>query len=377
MQAITLSEITYQIDEAIEAFFGGEIFWVKAEITDVKKYPQKKWCFVTLVEKRGEQICAKLKANIWSTGYAAVQKFEHLAQQSFENGLEIICAITIKHHPVYGISAEIIDIDTSFSIGKIIEERALTLQKLVTTMPKDIRLQDGFYYTTNNTLPMPNIPQRIALVTATNSDGYRDFEQEVNNNIYGYKFKLDFYAVNVQGEEGAKTIFNALNTIKENASKYDIVALVRGGGSQLDFKPFNDFEVCALIATFPIPVLTGIGHDSNTSIADLMGTQYKTPTKVANFIVTTVLEFEQNLLYMQEQIVSKYQQRWLQETTYVQQIKRLLNASNPSLLLKKGYAILEQNSKIITSVKQLEKGLPISAQLGDGSVILKLSNEEL
>jgi exodeoxyribonuclease VII large subunit len=374
-QTLTLSELLYQVDEAIEAFFGGEIFWIKAEITDVKKYPSKRWCFVTLVEKDGEQIIGKAKANIWNTGYASVLKFEEATKQEFGNGLEIICAVTVKHHKVFGLSFEILNIDTTFAVGKIQEEKELTLEKLLRNHPKTIQLIEGQYYSYNQQILMPAVPQRIALLTAQNSDGLRDFVKELQENNYGYQFVVDAYYIGVQGDGASATIVEALQQVQTQIDKYDVLVMVRGGGSQLDFKPFNNYDVCALIANFALPILTGIGHDANVCIADLMARGFKTPTKVAHFIVDRCMQWEQSILQLQDKANRKAQDKLQQETNYLQQIKRILKASNPELLLQKGYAIVRDLDNVITSTNEVYDNQNLQIQLANGQIEVVVKNK--
>jgi exodeoxyribonuclease VII large subunit len=375
-EAISLSELSYQVQEAIIGYFDTDIIWVKAEISDVKKYASKRWCFLTLVEKQGENIVAKFKANIWAYGYNALQKFEAAAKRPFENGLEIICAVKISSHAVYGLAAEIVDIDISFTLGKIENDRQLTLEKLLTDFPQEIRLIRDEFITTNNQLHLPIIPQRIALIGAKNSDGFRDFLKELLDNNYGYQFKVTVFNVSVQGESAVDDMCKAIQLINESKNEFDIVALVRGGGSLLDFKPFNEFALAAAVATCKIPILSGIGHDSNTSIVDLMSRQYKTPTKVAAYILDILFDYESNLLGIQEQIFLKTERMINTEKQFIAYSKRLIKSAHPDHWLKKGFAIVTQNEKIRSSASQINSSIDLNIKFIDGTITAQIKTIE-
>ena len=153
--------------------------------------------------------------------------------------------------------------------------------------------------------------QRIALVTAPNSDGQRDFKQEMANNQYGYAFAVTEFLTQIQGDNSSKLIVQQLQLIESQMEKYDLVVIVRGGGSQTDFKPFDDYELSKYVASFPLPVFTGIGHDRNTSIVDMMARQYKTPTKVASSIVDHNYNFESALVNLKERFFHRIGVRYM------------------------------------------------------------------
>jgi exodeoxyribonuclease VII large subunit len=374
--AISLSELSYQVQEAIDGYFAGEIIWVKAEISDVKKYASKRWCFLTLLEKQGEQIVAKFRANIWTYGYNALLRFEEATKQSFDSGLEIICAVRISSHAVYGIAAEVVDIDISFAIGKVENDRQATINKLIAEHPNHIKLIDGQMVTYNNTISIPAIPQRIALIAAKGSDGYRDFLKEVTENNYGYSFNVAQFNVSVQGESAVSDMCKAIALINSDAKSFDVVALVRGGGSLLDFKPFNEYDLALAIATCEVPILAGIGHDANTSIADLVARQFKTPTKVAGFLVDQLFHFEASILGVQDRIAQRCERLINTELQFVSYAKRLLTSAHPNHWLQKGFAILKQGEKVIGNMEHIDQEKELIAQLYNGKIRTTINSIE-
>lgn len=346
---LKLSELIAEIDEAIHHRFTGETFWITAEITDVKKMPDKRWCFLKFIEKEGNFIIAEMKAVFWSHNYTFVEEFEKLTKQIFANGLEITCEVKIRFHARYGLDVEVLAIDHSYSVGKIILEKEKTLLRLITENPSIVQLIDGEYLTYNQQLALPLVMQKIALITAPNSDGQRDFVQEMQNNQYGYAFKIEMYATTVQGESAVANMLKELKQIHIIQQQYDAVAIVRGGGSQIDFAPFEDYELAKMVAGFPLPIFTGIGHDSNTSIVDMMARHLKTPTKVAANIVEHNFYFENEIMQLHDKMNLAIENKLYHAKMQLQQIKSTIKAYSPESILAKGYAIITKNNKIITN----------------------------
>ena len=172
---LQLSELVALVQETIEDRFYEDSFWITAEITDVKKYESKRWCFLKFIEKQGNTIATEMQGVFWANGFQHILRFERLTKQAFKDGIEISCRVQVKFHPKYGLKLEVLEIDTSFVIGKTEEERQNILERLLKENPFHIRLIDDEYITTNKQLKLPPVVQRVALVTAPNSDGQRDF----------------------------------------------------------------------------------------------------------------------------------------------------------------------------------------------------------
>jgi len=292
---LQLSELAAMVQETIEDRFYNDSFWITAEITDVKKYESKRWCFLKFIEKIGTHIATEMQAVFWANAYQQIILFEKITRQTFKDGIEVACRVAVKFHPRYGLKLEVLEIDTSFALGKLEQERQQTLDRLLKENAHNIQLIDDEYITFNNQLKLPSVVQRIALITAPNSDGQRDFINELSHNPYGYRFKVHAFLTQIQGNTASALLVEQLKNLFYRSSDFDVVVLVRGGGSQTDLKPFDDYELARQIALFPIPVFTGIGHDRNTSIADLMARQFKTPTKVAAAIVDINFRFDSEL----------------------------------------------------------------------------------
>jgi exodeoxyribonuclease VII large subunit len=292
---LQLSELAAIVQETIEDRFYNDSFWITAEITDVKKYESKRWCFLKFIEKIGSHVATEMQAVFWANAYQQIILFEKITRQTFKDGIEISCRVAIKFHPRYGLKLEVLEIDTSFALGKLELERQQTLDRLLKENPHNIQLIDDEYISFNNQLKLPAVVQNIALITAPNSDGQRDFINELSHNPHGYRFKVHAFLTQLQGDTASGLLVEQLRNLFYRSSDFDVLVIVRGGGSQTDLKPFDDYELAKQIALFPIPVFTGIGHDRNTSIADLMARQFKTPTKVAAAIIDINFRFDSEL----------------------------------------------------------------------------------
>ena len=373
MQSINLSQLLYKIDETLQSQFGYQTFWIKAEITDVKKYESKRWCFLKLIEKKDEQIIAEMKATAWSQGYVFIEQFERLTQQPFTNGLQIVCKVKVKYSIKYGLSFDVLEIDNSFALGQIELQKQATLKRLVDESNGQIIKDEEQYFTPNKRLKLPIVIQKIALITAQNSDGQRDFKNELLNNNYSYAFQVDEYLCQIQGDNAHENIIKQFEQIFASNINYDCVAMVRGGGSETDFKPFEQYELAKVVAFYHIPVFTGIGHDRNTSIVDLMARQLKTPTKVAAHIVDHNFMFENNLLYQFNQIEQTIALKIDRAKQNLVNLKRLLQSLDPENVLKKGYALVKLNKKIVSNANQLKAGDEVETFIKDTKIVSVVS----
>lgn len=347
---LQLSELVAIIQETIEDRFYEDSFWITAEITDVKKYDSKRWCFLKFIEKQGNTIATEMQAVFWANAFQQIILFERITKQPFKNGIEISCRVQVKFHPKYGLKLEVLEIDSSYALGQMEMEHQQTLDRLLKENPYHIHLIDDEYITTNKQLKLPSVIQHIALVTAPNSDGQRDFKQELLNNHYDYHFEITEFLTQIQGENAATLMVEKLEAIYHR-SDFDAVVIVRGGGSQTDLKPFDDYELARRIASFPTPVFTGIGHDRNTSIADLMARQLKTPTKVAAAIIDNNFRFENDVLQMAEKLEDLVTSILLDKQRQLEKWNERLDSIMTKTIDEKKIAVEVFRGKLIRSIK--------------------------
>lgn len=308
---LKLSDLTRKIASAITDAFANQSYWVVADISDHKYYGEKGHHYFSLIEKapNSQNIIAKIAATSWSQGSERIRNFERITGQAFTTGIHVLVRVTVSYHEVYGLKTTLVDIDPNFTIGQLEKQRLETLQKLLVTFPEFIRKVGDAYITKNKQLQLNPVIQRIAVITSLNSAGYLDFQHTLDTNPFGYQFKTDTYYAAVQGIDNARDIYQRFIDIVESKLEYDVVVLIRGGGSQTDFLIFDTFQLGEIVARFPIPVITGIGHLINETIVDLMAhTPLKTPTKVAEFIISYNRSFEDEIIELQKNIVIKTQQ---------------------------------------------------------------------
>lgn len=352
---LKLSELVNKINDAIQNRFIGEAFWITSEITDVKpKDPTKNYRFIKFIEKSGIAIQTSINAVFWSRSLNEIERFEKITGTVFRNGLELTCKVKVTFHNLHGLRLEVIEIDLTYALGELELERQQTIEKLVKENPNTIKRIDAQFYTFNKSLKLPIVIQRIALITASNSDGQRDFKQELIENESKYIFNISEFLTPIQGDNSSQLIIQKLKLIEEEKEKFDVVVIVRGGGSQTDFKPFDDYDLSKYVASFPIPIFTGIGHDRNTSIVDLMVRQHKTPTKVATTIVDYNFNFESQIRGLKERFFDSAENMIEDAKEDLQQLKRTVKAYSPMTILNKGYAIVTSNGQIIVNPKDLK-----------------------
>jgi exodeoxyribonuclease VII large subunit len=308
---IRLSELNNRIQSVLENAFDSVSYWVVADITNHSFTPQKNYHYFDLVEKnpRSNDIIAKISGKAWGQGSARIENFEKVTGQRFTNNINVLVNVSVNFHPVFGLQVNVHDIDTNFTLGVLEQQRQATLERLVAENPGFIRKTGEQYFTRNNQLGLPIVIQRIAVITSVNSAGGEDFKHTLTNNAYGYQFYIDFYYTEVQGEVNAEQFLNKIIEVFKSEKPYDVLVITRGGGAQTDFLIFDNYNIGRAVAKFPIPVITGIGHQKNETIADLMAhTQTKTPTKAAEFIIAHNKAFEEKILSNQKLVLIKTQQ---------------------------------------------------------------------
>lgn len=320
---IRLSELNDKIHQTITDRFAGQTFWVVADITNHSYKADKKIHYFELVEKgtTTSSITAKILGKAWGAGSMHLSDFEKNTGQTFTNNINVLVLVSVDYHPLYGLSVNVLDIDTNFTLGILEQKRNATLKRLVDE--NDFIWKEADQYSTlNNRLNLPVVIQKVAVISSSNSAGNEDFRHTLEHNDFGYKFEIDDYYTIVQGDNNAKLFLNKLIEVYQSGKKYDAVVITRGGGAQSDFLIFDNYNIGRAAAKFPIPIITGIGHQKNVSITDLMAhTNTKTPTKAAEFIIAHNRSFEQGILSLQKNIVIKSQQLFLSHYQSLQSMK--------------------------------------------------------
>lgn len=265
-----------------------EMYWVIAEISEIKEN-YAGHCYLELIEKNPDEknVQARVKAIIWGNRYRFLKSFfENITGESLREGLKVLVKTKVEYHILYGLSLIISDIDPSFTIGDMAMKRQLVIKRLE---------QEGIF-TMNKELEFPLLPQRIAIISSKNAAGYSDFINHLNGNSYGYVFYTALIESAMQGSETEQDVIDALDRIAEYSHLFDLVVIIRGGGSQVDLSWFDSYNIAYHVTQFPLPVVTGIGHDKDMSVTDLVANKaLKTPTAVADFIIECTAGIENHL----------------------------------------------------------------------------------
>lgn len=273
MRHITLRELQRAVKRTLEERFELPV-WVSAEIAEIK-VNRSGHCYLELVEKGDADgvPTAQARAMIWSSNYPRIAAhFETQTGQQPAAGLRILAKALVTYHELYGFSLQITDIDPAYTLGDMERQRQQTIRQL----------QEEGVWEMNREAPAPAGMQRIAVVSSAHAAGYRDFCKEIAASPY--RFRLTLFNAFVQGAEAESSIVGALDLIAGRQEEFDAVAIIRGGGSASDLNCFNAYRLCAHVAQFPLPVVTGIGHDKDTSVADMVAfAALKTPTAVAGW----------------------------------------------------------------------------------------------
>jgi len=243
-----------------------------------------------LAEKQegSNAIIAKAEAVAWKAGSVKIRDFERITGQPFKNDIQVLAKVAVDYNPLHGLKLTLVDIDINFTIGALEQQKQEILLRLLTECPDYIRRVGDQYLTLNKQLQLNAVIQKIALIGSGSSAGYEDFVHTLQNNAYQYRFTIDNYFTAVQGQANASMVRQQLIAIYNSHIAYDAVVIIRGGGAQTDFLLFDTFILGQAVAKFPIPVITGIGHQRNETIVDMLAhSPTNAPTKAAEFIILT------------------------------------------------------------------------------------------
>lgn len=290
----TLSELNTAIKATLELAFP-ESVWVVAEISEIR-CNSKGHCYLELVEREEEETIAQIRANIWAYTFRNLaSKFEKATGETLKQGMKLLLQVNVTFHKVYGLSLNVKDIDPTYSLGEMARKKREVIERL--TKESLINL--------NKQIPLPLVPQRIAVISSATAAGYGDFINHIDDNPYGYKIFYTLYQSLMQGQEAEASIIAALKQIRGHSKLHDAVVIIRGGGSQIDLSCFDTYSLAVEVAKFPLPVITGIGHEMDDTVVDMVAhIKLKTPTAVAEFLILGMSSFEERLLDAQSTLIN-------------------------------------------------------------------------
>lgn len=280
-----LSDLLDEVQMVIRSTFDRS-YWVIAEIVSVSE-AKNGHLYLEVAEKDDDILQAKIRANLWSNAKRRIlSEFEHITNQSLKKGMKVLLNVTIDYHIVFGMSLNILDIDPNFSLGEIERQKQATL----------LQLEEEGLIDFNKQHVLPHVIQSIAIISSASAAGYQDFIKQLSDNSHKYTFSTQLFQAIMQGEKAADSIIQAMNKLEDSKDNFDIVVLIRGGGSSLDLSCFDEYNLAARLAQSLFPIFTGIGHERDISIADKVAhTHLKTPTAVAESVIAHNKSFEDEL----------------------------------------------------------------------------------
>lgn len=278
----TLLEVSRSIQKTIENRYRSS-FWVKAEMNKLNLYPHSGHCYPDLIEKKDGRLLAQLRANLWRTDYEKINaNFLEILKEPLKDGINILFTATIHFDPVHGLSLRILDIDPVFTLGELEREKQETIT----------RLKKEGVYLKNKQLDLPMLVQRLAIISVETSKGYSDFLNIIDHNPWGYRYFHHLFPAFLHGENAVESIIRQLERIRKVSQHFDAVAIIRGGGSDAGLSCFNSYLLAQKVATFNLPVLTGIGHSTNETVVEMVAFKNNiTPTDLADFLIQNFHRF--------------------------------------------------------------------------------------
>ena len=403
-ESLSLKDFLVKVRRVLSDAFE-DIYWIRAEISELRENANGN-CYLALVDKGSSDklIEAKVNAVIWQSTYRLMKPF--FFSETHRNlcpGMKVLVAVNLSFHEQYGLQLNIRDIDPSFTLGDMAKKRQETIDQLK---------RDGIW-DMNRQVEFPVPARRIAVISSGTAAGYGDFCDQLlaDGNRFGFVPKL-FPAV-MQGDQTARSIISALDKIYEEIDHFDVVVIIRGGGATTDMAAFDEYDLASNVANFPLPILTGIGHDRDESVVDMVAAiRCKTPTAVAAFLVETMMDLEAELTTLSNDIIlalrkrlsdeehevehlshalasacrlslqaatqqiglygvrlsSAIRTRLLEENHRLEMMEKSLSLVSPEAILNKGYSLTMCGGKVVSSVANLRKGDVITTYLRDGNV---------
>lgn len=401
--SLSLSQLNGLIRNAIKECFP-ERYWVHAELSEVHENYSSGHCYLELIEKehRNGQTVAKARAVIWSGVYRLLKPyFEKTTGQSFGSGIKVLVEVSIEFHELYGFSLTVYDIDPVYTVGDMVRHRREILARLAEEGVIDM----------NKELSWPELPQRIAVISSATAAGYGDFCSQLLDNTAGYRFYPVLFSAVMQGQQAEDSIIQALERIFRNLDRFDVVVIIRGGGSTSDLNCFDSYRLAQHVAQFPLPIVTGIGHERDDTVIDSVAhLRVKTPTAAAEYLIGSfdksyarlislrqeierncrlkinhgqsllekwqsripqlvqkqILQQRQRLQQLQVELKRMVNSRIRDERNHLEHIEQLVMFISPDTILKKGYSLTLKNGKAVRSADELNVGDTLFTLFGTG-----------
>lgn len=409
-ESLTLLDLQRMVRATLESRFE-EPMWLRAEISELK-VNRSGHCYLNLVEKGASNAAprAEARAVIWRTAYNSIaSKFESATGQALTAGIAVLVRVLVTYHEVYGFSLQIIDLDADYTLGEVERRRRETIE----------RLQKDGVWDMNREVELAEPTLRIAIISSATAAGFQDFRQEIARSPY--RFKLTLFESLMQGDAAERSIIDALCAIAEREQEFDAVVIIRGGGSTSDLALFDSYDIATYVAQFPLPVFTGIGHDKDISVVDMVAhTSCKTPTAVA----TTLIELADEQMYnieecamrlrdsviarinserlrlerqsndvvrcstlllsglqhrldsLDEGIMAEAQRQLQIERQRLSSLDEIVASHNPEIILRRGFAIVRDSEGRAVKMDNISIGSNVNIELIDGNITANITDRK-
>ena len=378
---IDLFELQTRLKEGVECLFPSRL-WVKTEISAVKARPGGH-CWLELSQSDDKGLTAKASAVIWSSRYRMLAPyFESVTGSPLSEGMSVLVEVQVNFSQLYGLSLVVNDIDAEFSLGVKEIERQKTIDRLVREGLMGLQKE----------LEVPALPYRLAVISAEDAAGYRDFVKHIGENPYGFRYDITLYPALMQGTGCPSSIISAMDAVLDSGIGYDAVLVLRGGGSRLDLACFDDYSLAAVIAQFPLPVYTAIGHDQDYHVCDMVSyMNLKTPTALADELISIYEEEDARLSSLATRMKMAVSGRFTMAEASLSMLKaRIFNgfsmkisamesvlhvldarikAADPRTILERGYSLaLDGDGRVMKEAAGVTEGDLMSVMFADGTV---------
>lgn len=291
-------------------------YWVEAELLDC--HEGNGHCYMELVQKDeySNTPVARARANCWRNTWMRLRpRFEKVTGQRLHAGMKVLLLVKASFHPAYGFSWNIIDIDPTYTMGDLARRR----QEIIAA------LKEEGVFDLNKSIGIPMFAQRIAVISSETAAGYGDFCGQLADNPYGFQFSTRLFPAVMQGEMVEQSVISALDSINAEIEEFDVVVIIRGGGATSDLSGFDTLALAENVANFPLPVITGIGHDRDESVLDMIScVRVKTPTAAADFLISNLADTLATIEDLGHRLVTHIKERLSEEKVRMSAMQSLL-----------------------------------------------------
>ena len=365
---IDLFTLQTEVRQSLESSFPARV-WVRAEVSAVKVRGGGH-CYLELSQSDESGLVAKASAIIWASRYRVLGPyFESVAGSPLQPGITVLLRVQVNYSQLYGFSLIVDDIDASCTLGEKEKERLATIERL-----KKEGLLDR-----QKSLEMTALPYRLAVVSAPDAAGYRDFERHLKGNAYGFVLETVLYEAVMQGASAPESISDALKAAASAEKPFDAVLVLRGGGSNLDLSCFDDYSLASAIATCPVPILTAVGHDQDFHICDMVAWRYvKTPTALADTFIEIYADEDQYISSFAGRLKTAFLNKISLMGSRVDVLESRIAGADPRRILSRGYAlVVDDGGVVMKNAAGHSAGDNVKVMFADGTLDCRVTGIQL